>query len=90
MASYTEFQMEEQNITTLAAENILPAELWTKILQFLTISQLRRVQEVCLLFWYIVQRFVEYGLIKSDFYVINNNYAVIYAHANQQKIPKLF
>ena len=88
MASYTEFQMEEQNITTIAAENILPAELWTKILQFLTISQLRRVQEVCLLFWYIVQRFVEYGLIKSDFYVINTNYAVIYAHANKQTNKK--
>ena len=51
------------------AENILPVELWTKILQFLHETHLRSVQDVCVLFWNIIQRFVEHGLIKSDFYV---------------------
>ena len=51
------------------AENILPVELWTKILQFLYETHLRSVQDVCVLFWNIVQRFVAHGFIKSDFYV---------------------
>ena len=60
--------MSEKIITT-KAENILPVELWTKILQFLHETHFRSVQDVCVLFWNIIQRFVEHGFIKSDFYV---------------------
>ena len=51
------------------ASDILPIEIWTKILQDLSVSQLIIVQDVCLLFWNIIQDFVALGQIKSDFYV---------------------
>ena len=53
-----------------AAEDLLPVELWTKILKYLKLSNLITIQEVCLLFWNIVQALVARGHLKTDHYVI--------------------
>ena len=51
------------------AQDILPVEIWTRILYLLPNHNWRLLQNVCSLFWNIVQHFVALGLIKSDFYV---------------------
>merc|ERR1711963_328269 len=59
------------------ASEILPIEIWTKILKDLKISQLISVQHTCQLFWNIIQDFVSLGQIKSDFYDIRRPYLEI-------------
>ncbi len=52
------------------ASDLLPIEIWTKILkEYLKLSHWITVQNVCQLFWNVIQDFVALGLIKSDFYV---------------------
>ena len=52
------------------ASDLLPIEMWTKILkEYLKLSHWITVQNVCQLFWNVIQDFVALGLIKSDFYV---------------------
>ena len=47
----------------------LPVEIWTKILLYLKPSNIIVVQNVCPLWFNIIQNFVSDGLIKSDMYV---------------------
>jgi len=79
-----------EKITTTKAENILPVELWTKILQFLHETHLRSVQDVCVLFWNIIQRFVEHGFIKSDFYDIKRPFEDIAEDPDENDLPNYF
>ena len=52
------------------ASDLLPIEIWSKILkEYLKLSHWITVQNVCQLFWNVIQDFVALGLIKSDFYV---------------------
>ena len=53
----------------MEAKELLPIELWTKIIKDLKLTDWISVQNVCQLFWDIVQNFVDLGFIKSDFYV---------------------
>ena len=53
----------------MEAKELLPIELWTKIIKDLKLADWISVQNVCQLFWDIVQDFVALGFIKSDFYV---------------------
>ena len=47
----------------------LPVEIWTKILLYLKPSNIIQVQNVCPLWFNVIQNFVSDGLIKSDTYV---------------------
>ena len=58
------------------AQNILPVEIWTRIIYLLPLHNWRLIQNVCSLFWNIVQHFVALGLIKSDFYVSNTFFKI--------------
>ena len=59
----------------MQAQDLLPVELWTKILQDLTSFELSRAQNVCLLFWTIVQSRVEKGHVKSDLFIAKRQFS---------------
>ena len=54
----------------------LPVEIWTKILLYLKPSNIIQVQNVCPLWFDVIQNFISDGLIKSDVYVSKNFYNV--------------
>ena len=47
----------------------LPVEIWTKILLYLKPSNIIQIQNVCSLWFDVIQNFIAEGLIKSDAYV---------------------
>ena len=47
----------------------LPVEIWTKVFSYLKPSNIIVAQNVCTLWFCIIQNFVSNGLIKSDYYV---------------------
>ena len=49
----------------------LPVEIWTKILLYLKPSNIIQVQNVCPLWFDVIQNFISEGRIKSDAYVSN-------------------
>jgi hypothetical protein len=56
------------------AGNLLPVELWTKIIQYLKPSQQKSAQQVCQLWWNIVQDIVAHGDLKIDYYVSQDTF----------------
>ena len=53
----------------------LPVEIWNKILSYLKPSNIIVVQNVCPLWFDIIQHIISEGKIKSDFYVSKITYA---------------
>ena len=49
----------------------LPVEIWTKILLYLKPSNIIQVQNVCPLWFDVIQNFISEGRVKSDAYVSN-------------------
>ena len=63
----------------------LPVEIWTKILLYLKPSNIILVQNVCPLWFNIIQNFVSDGRIKSDIHVSkikDTQFCILYHNSN--------